>query len=111
AAGVGEEAVEAAGHVAEVEADGGRPAGHLPELLGRERQGEPLHVLPRLQQRVGHRLEGGGDARDGAAEPDFGEGRRHEGRGRWTGGYAGGRGVISGRRAWERRGGPASGGP
>ena len=72
AARVGQQAVEDAGEVLQVEAGGGDAAGAGPEQGGGELAGQGVELGAGLQEGVGDGLQQRGDAVDRAAEPDLG---------------------------------------
>jgi len=69
---VGQETVEAARKMEEMEANRRHTARPLPELIGGEVGGDGKDVLAHLQNRMGGGLKNGSDPVDRSAQPDFG---------------------------------------
>jgi len=70
--GIGEKPVQAARRMADMEPHGSGPTGADPQVVGRERPDDSLHLFLGLEQGVGDGLEQGRNVGDGTAQPDFG---------------------------------------
>jgi len=71
-AGIGQEPVEAAGHVAEVKSHGSCAPRSCPQVRFVQAGCGSLHILEGLKEGMGHGLKLHGNPRDRTTEPDFG---------------------------------------
>ena len=71
AARVGEQAIQGAGQMQEVESRGRRAVVSCPQAFGGHGRRHREDILARLNQGVGGGLQDGRDPRHGAAQPDF----------------------------------------